>query len=238
MQTLLLTVFICLSALFPALSSAGSFTVSPVRVELSPAKPLSSVTITNDGDEPVKLEVEGKVWTQKDGADDYQDTRELIVTPPVITLAAKASQIIRLGLRRSADPNNELAYRLFITEIRPQVKTEGTGVTMNLRLSVPIFVKPTAAANPKLVWTANKTAAGELLLRANNTGNIHMQVANMKLNAGADLVGKVDSAAYLLPGQSHEWTVKPEAGKTFNASALSLTGFSDAGDLKVDVTVQ
>jgi fimbrial chaperone protein len=238
MQLLSLMILAFLSTLFPVLADAGSFTVSPVRVELSPAKPLSSVTITNDGDEAVKLEVEGKLWTQKDGADDYQDTRELIVTPPVITLAAKASQIIRLGLRRGADPKNELSYRLFITEIRPQVKTEGTGVTMNLRLSVPIFVKPTAAVNPQLQWTAKKVEGGNLLLRAENTGNIHMQVANLQLSAGTDVVGKESSAAYLLPGQAHEWTVKPETGKTFNASTLSLTGFCDAGDLKVNLTVQ
>ena len=238
MQLLSLMILAFLSTLLPMVADAGSFTVSPVRVELSPAKPLSSVTITNDGDEPVKLEVEGKLWTQKDGADDYQDTRELIVTPPVITLAAKASQIIRLGLRRGADPKNELSYRLFITEIRPQVKTEGTGVTMNLRLSVPIFVKPTAAVNPQLQWTAKKVEGGNLLLRAENTGNIHMQLANLQLNAGTDVVGKESSAAYLLPGQAHEWTVKPETGKTFNTSTLSLTGFCDAGDLKVNLTVQ
>lgn len=238
MQLLSLMILAIFGTLLPLIADAGSFTVSPVRVELSPAKPLSSVTITNDGDEAVKLEVEGKLWTQKDGNDDYQDTRELIVTPPVITLAAKASQIIRLGLRRGADPKNELSYRLFITEIRPQVKTEGTGVTMNLRLSVPIFVKPTAAVNPQLQWTAKKVEGGNLLLRAENTGNIHMQVANLQLSAGTDLVAKESSATYLLPGQSHEWTVKPEAGKTFNTSALSLTGFCDAGDLKVNLTVQ
>ncbi len=238
MQLLSLMILTFFGALLPLIANAGSFTVSPVRVELSPAKPLSSVTITNDGDEAVKLEVEGKLWTQKDGNDDYQDTRELIVTPPVITLAAKASQIIRLGLRRGADPKNELSYRLFITEIRPQVKTEGTGVTMNLRLSVPIFVKPTAAVNPQLQWTAKKIEGGNLLLRAENTGNIHMQVANLQLNVGTDIVGKEPSATYLLPGQSHEWTLKPEAGKTFNASALSLSGFCDSGDLKVNLTVQ
>ena len=238
MKIKLICLLLCFAALAPAVSVAGSFTVAPVRVELSPAKPLSSVTITNDSDDPVKIEVVGNAWSQKDGMDEYQDTRELIVTPPVITLAAKASQIIRLGLRRSPDPKNELAYRLFITEIRPQVKTEGTGVTMNLRLSVPIFVKPTAEAKPHLDWTARKVEGGALLLRAENNSNIHVQVANMRLSAGTEVIGKEGSAAYLLPGQAREWTVKPDAGHQFNSPTLNLTGFSDAGDLKVDLKVQ
>lgn len=229
---------VILFGLFPVFSWAGSFTVAPVRVELSPAKPLGSVTITNDSDEPVKVEISGVAWSQNNAEDVYQDTRDLIVTPPVITLAGKSSQIIRLGLRRSPDPKNELAYRLFITEIRPQVKTEATGVTMNLRMSIPIFVKPTSAAKTQLEWTAKKAADGSLVLRAQNIGNIHMQVANLQLAAGSDVVGKMSSANYLLPGQTAEWTIKPEAGQNFNSPTLALTGFSDAGDLKVDLKVQ
>lgn len=238
MRTVSVFLYVLLLAIFPVFSWAGSFTVAPVRVELSPAKPLGSVTITNDSEEPVKVEINGVAWSQQNAEDVYQDTRDLIVTPPVITLAGKSSQIIRLGLRRSPDPKNELAYRLFITEIRPQVKTEATGVTMNLRMSIPIFVKPVAAAKTQLEWTAKRTENGSLLLRAVNNGNIHMQVANLQLGTGSDIAGKMSSSAYLLPGQTGEWTVKPEAGHNFNSPSLTLTGFSDAGDLKVDLKVQ
>lgn len=230
--------FVVLSCLVPVSVWAGSFTVSPVRLELSPQRPVSSLTITNDANEPVSIDARGMSWTQQNGADEHEETRELIVTPPVFTLAPGASQIVRIGLRRAPDANNEIAYRVFMTENPVVPRSTANGVAMNLRLSVPIFVRPRAAAQPKLEWTGTRTPEGHLKLRADNRGNIHVQVANLSLSAAGSLVGRQTSPAYLLPGQFCEWTVKPEEGRTFDVSALVVTGYSDAGDVNAEFTVR
>lgn len=227
-----------LSSLIPALAWAGSFTVSPVRLELSPQRPVSSLTITNDGAEPVSIDARGMNWTQQNGADEHEETRELIVTPPVFTLAPGASQIVRIGLRRAPDANNEIAYRVFMTENPVVPRSVANGVAMNLRLSVPIFVRPRAAPQPKLEWTGSRTPEGHLKLRADNRGNMHVQVANLSLSAAGTVVGRQTSPAYLLPGQYREWTVKPEEGRAFDASSLTVTGYSDAGDVNAEFAVR
>lgn len=226
---LLLTIFL------PALAVAGSFTVSPVRIELSPQRPLGSLTITNDANEPVTVDAKAMVWTQSQGEDIYEDTRELIVTPPVFTLEPKASQILRLGLRRGADAERELAFRVFLTENAPPPSLTSTGIAMTLRLAVPVFIRPKASPVAKLDWSAQRAPDGAVVLRANNVGNLHVQVSELRLKAGADIVGRQSSPAYLLPGQAREWTIKPEAGRAFSAQTLTLEGNSDAGDVRAEL---
>jgi len=52
------------------------------------------------------------------------------------------------------------------------------------------------------------------------------------------VVGRQTSPAYLLPGQYREWTVKPEEGRAFDASSLTVTGYSDAGDVNAEFAVR
>jgi fimbrial chaperone protein len=237
LHALLLAALGSLAGALPA--TAGNFTVSPVRIQLTPAKPLSSLTITNDADTPVSIEVRASAWSQADGEDQYEDTRELLVTPPVFSLAPGASQIVRLGLRRSADPKTELAYRVFLTEVKSATQSETTGVTMNLRLAVPVFVHPVDNnAAPVVEWQATRGQDGSLTLRAQNNGTMHLQLANLRVLAGATELGRAESAAYLLPGQAHEWNISPDAGKSFDAPALELNAYSDAGDVKIPLTLR
>lgn len=227
-----------LSMLFPVMAAAGSFTVSPVRLELSPQRPLGSLTITNDASEPVTVDAKAMVWSQANGEDLYEDTRELIVTPPVFTLEPKASQILRLGLRRGPDPERELAFRVFLTENAPPVTMATTGIAMTLRLAVPVFIRPKAPPVAKLDWSAQRSPDGSLLLRANNVGNLHVQVSDLRLKAGNDVIARQTNPAYLLPGQAREWSIKPEAGRAFSAQTLTLEGNSDAGDVRAELPLR
>lgn len=228
----------CLAPALPA--QAGNFMVAPVRVELSAQRSGGALTITNNADEAVSIEARGMQWTQQDGRDAYADTRELILAPPAFTLAPGASQVLRVALRRAPDPGRELAYRVFLTEMPPAAgSSPGDGrVAVALRLSLPVFVKPAAPAQPRLQWSGQRTAAGELQLQARNDGNQHVQLGDVSLKQGERLVARHTVAAYLLPGQARSWTVKPAPGSAFSAALLSLDAGSDAGPLQAEVPVQ
>jgi len=217
---------------------AGSFTVSPVRIELSPQRPLGSLTITNDGTEPVTIDAKAMVWTQQSGEDRHEDTRELIVTPPVFTLEPRAYQVVRIGLRRPPDRERELAYRVFLTENAPPPTAATTGVAMTLRLSVPIFIRPVAAPVARLDWSASLVSPDELRLQAVNVGNLHVQVADLRLSSGGQLAGQMSTPAYVLPGQTRAWTVKLAKPLQPDVGPIQLEGFSDAGDVKVSVPLR
>jgi fimbrial chaperone protein len=126
--------FVILGFSFSA--TAASLTVSPIRVVLDGKNHCAVVTLRNTGQEARVVQVELLRWTQEAERDVYTPTRDLLVNPPVFTLAPGQSQLIRVGLNRSPDAAQELAYRLYIQEVPPPSRPGFTGLQMALRIGV------------------------------------------------------------------------------------------------------
>lgn len=216
--------------------SAGSFQVNPVRVTLSASEPIGALTVHNTGDESTVIQLELVSWTQQNGKDVYTPTREILGTPPIFTVPPNGKQVVRVGLRRQADAQRELTYRLFMQEVPPPPKPGFQGLKVALRIGVPVFIKPQAAVQPKLVWQAIATPEG-IEVNASNQGNVHVQIADIKLSpsAGGKPLAAQKIAAYVLSGQSHSWLVGPT--DTPAGTVLHLTAQTDAGEMQADVVV-
>jgi len=222
-------------------ASAGSFAVSPVRATLSAQQPVGSLTVRNDGDEATVVQLEVVGWTQQQGGrDSYAPTKEILATPPIFTVPPGGMQTVRVGLRRAPDAQQELTYRLYLQEVPPPPKPGFQGMQVALRIGVPVFVAPPVPAKPVLRWQAARAPdGGSLRLTLTNSGNAHVQVANFRLAlpGGAQPLATQDVAAYVLPGQSRDWSVKvsplPAAGTT-----LGLAAQTDAGDAEATVVVE
>lgn len=213
-------------------SYAGGFTISPVRLELSDTRRVGSFTIRNDAASPVTIDVRAVQWTQNESSDDYNHTRDIIITPMIFSLEPGASQVIRVGLRRESDLSHELSYRLFLTEIPAAAPTQKPGIAMTLRLSVPLFLKPKTPSKPRVEWTLNREEEGVLRLTAKNVGTAHIQLANLALKHGEDVVAKHSAPAYLLPGSTRNWRLVTEKPLLDRKGPLRLEGYSDFGDLQ------
>jgi fimbrial chaperone protein len=215
-------------------AAGASLEVNPVRLTLSATQPVAALTVRNAGAQPASLHLQVMAWTQADAADHYAATRELLATPPIFTLAPGAVQTVRVGLRRAADPERELAYRLYLQEI-PDAAADGTGVRIALRIGVPVFVPPRAPAAPLLRWRAQRDA-GAIVLHAQNTGKSHARIVELKFLSGSQMVAEA-TAAYVLAGQSWRWRLAvsqiPAAGTQLRVSAKT-----DAGDVNADVTLE
>jgi fimbrial chaperone protein len=214
---------------------AGGLTILPVRLELSSERGIGAFSITNDSDQPVMLDVRVLRWAQKDGDDQYTETRELLVTPPAVTLAPRATQIVRIGLRRSPEAVRELTYRLFVTEVPSPGSLSKSNVTMSLRLSVPIFVRSVAAASPSVEWKLERKQNGEVALRAINSGAMHYQLADLRLSHAGVVIATHREPAYLLAEQEKSLRLTFEPQATLSGSSMELTGYSDAGPIRVDL---
>jgi fimbrial chaperone protein len=226
---------LCL-AIEPA--NAGSIAVNPVRVTLSASKTSGALTVRNDGTEPSVVQLELVSWSQQGGKDVYVPAKELLATPPIFTVPPGGSQIVRIGLRRSADPQREGSYRVIMQEVPPPPKPDFRGLQVALRLSVPVFVTPAIVTAPALQWRATRTAQGDLNIAVANAGNAHVQITGFKLSAaGAELppVTRPDSA-YLLSEQHHEWTLRLPA-TPMTGTALHVVAQTDAGDVQATVVV-
>jgi fimbrial chaperone protein len=220
-------------------ASAGSFQVNPVRATLSPGKPIGAMTVSNNGGEPAVLQLEVMSWSQQQGKDVYTPTRELLATPPIFTVPAKGSQIVRVALRRPPDAQRELTYRLFLQEVPPPPKPGFQGLQVALRIGVPVFVPPAAVQPPALAWRIIRTREGQLELALTNNGNSHVQVGSVRLaRADGGELGKQQIAAYVLPGQTGNWPLKDiqaaASGPQVHVFAQTDIGDIDGGVVNVE----
>lgn len=221
-----------LAAALPA--AAGTFSIAPVRVELSGSESTAVLTVHNDDDAPLVVQATALDWTQPEGADAYAATRELLVTPPLFTLAAHGEQIVRVALRRPPDGARELDYRLLLAEVPPPATPEFTGLRIALRLNLPVFVKPATTASADLDWQALRQGDGTLELRATNHGGAHLQVTDFELDLGEAGTLHAGVSRYVLPGATVSWTLRPTAPVADNA-VLKLHGYSDQGEFRREI---
>jgi len=210
----LMTLFFTL-VILTSLSHAAGFSVSPIRVNLTPENnKVMSLRVHNSSNELVALQAEVMAWNQKDGQDLYESkTRDILVTPPIFTVPPGESQIIRVGLRRHLDLNQELSYRLFLQELPPPIPNKFQGLQMVMRMSLPVFVAPaTGQASSDLSWRIHQVNKGNLLLESHNRGNGHAQVTELRLKLpdGQELVQKNNT--YILPGSKKEWSIDFKGG--------------------------
>lgn len=223
-----------LAAALPA--AASTFNISPIRAELSAGHRTDVLTLTNAEDQPVVVQVHVVAWSQQNGEERLDETRELLATPPVLQIPASSDQIVRIALRREADPLRELTYRVILEEVPQAAPASFTGLRVALRLSVPVFVAPARGkGSSDLVWGAQLRPDGEIEVAASNQGTGHLQVTDFELQAGgaAPPVRGITSK-YVLPGSRMTWVLKADAD-SLRQGPIVIRGHSDRGEFTADV---
>jgi fimbrial chaperone protein len=227
-------------SLVAAEAPAGSFQVNPIRVDMTKGATTAAITVRNDGDDAIVVQSSVVAWTQENGQEIYSPTSDALVTPPIMTVAPGGEQIVRVGLRRGADPQRELAYRLYLQEVPPPPKPGFTGLQVALRVGLPVFVAPAASGIRRLEWSAQVRPDGAIVLTAQNTGNAHVQVTDFELRVpdASEPVAHESSLAYVLAGQRRQWTLSAPADRVKSARELRLKAFTDAGEIDTAVKVE
>jgi len=202
--------------LLPVVAPAGDWRVSPIRLDLGRDAKSGAVTVANDADERLQVQMKAFEWTQDaEGKDRYEETGEILFFPRLMILEPKEEKILRAGIRVPAAAK-EKTFRLFIEEIPGPRKAEGVNVAVAIRFGVPIFVKPLKEEFRGEVGPMTMSA-GAILVPVNNTGNVHFVVQSVFLRgrngAGEEFFSRELSGWYLLAGVSRAYatTVPPEA---------------------------
>ena len=223
-------------ALFQPAAWSGSFQVNPIRVDLSGRTQTSALTVRNTGGEPVVVQVSVEAWGQDDAKDVYTATRDLLATPPVMTIAPDEERIVRIGLRRAPDRTRELSYRVFLQEVPPPPKPGFQGLVVALRVGLPIFIAPSQGqAAPQVTWTASRMPDNKVEITAANTGTAHIQVADITVIAAGtgEQLATYSGLTYVLPDQRRQWVLPLTA--PLGASRIRVKAVTDAGNLEADV---
>jgi fimbrial chaperone protein len=103
--------------------------------------------------------------------------------PPLVTIPPGERQIVRIGHLAAPSPELEKSFRVIVTELSPSSQgSNGSALSMRLRLSIPVFVAPASGtAAPDVVIDGIEHSTGDAVLTLRNAGNAHVKIDRVEL---------------------------------------------------------
>ncbi len=227
-------------------AKAGQFSVSPVRIFMAPQDRAVAVTLVNEGDSELVMQSDVYLWRQKPGGeDDLQMSEDLFLSPPIVKLAPKAKQVVRLAMVKPPKAGPQQTYRLLVREVPEALKSEkDLKVQIALAFSLPVFITPPGAQR-EVACTLARAGAAEAKVSCANSGTAYAQIREMLLSsASGERLAARDIGGYILPGITREYELKaatPAAGNTqvkwqSGKAKLSVT-YDDGASQTFDVAL-
>jgi fimbrial chaperone protein len=190
-----------------ALAHAGAIGVSPLNLEITPEHPTRALEITNPSPEPVHVQLRVFAWTGADAQEQYAPNTAVLFSPPMFELEPGGRQVVRLTTREMGA--GEAAYRVIVDQIATQAES---GVTMPVRLALPLFVRLDGLARGALSWRVRRAPEG-LWLVAENVGARHVRLTDLSVETGEGMKPLSRGlAGYVLAGQSRRWRLPDGVG--------------------------
>ena len=219
---------------------AGQFSVSPVRMYMEPKDRALAVTVTNQDDAQLVMQADLYEWKQKPGGEDVLTaTEEIFLSPPILKMAPKSRQVVRLArVTRPQQADREVTYRMVVREI-PEARPPGAGseVQIALAFSLPIFITP-KNAKPILDCQTARLAANTVQVNCTNSGNAHTHPVSFLLStmAGSKLAEQ-GTGGYILPDIKRSFELKRVDGNVPSGKAKLAVALADGTTQNFDVTV-
>jgi len=199
-----------LTLLFATACQAGGLSVSPMRLNFSAERGIGVVTLTNTSRETLTIEAEVRPWPE-DAA--LQSAKDLVVNPPISTLAPGEKVSVRVGLVRRLATDVERGYRVYFTELPLLRAQDAVGVGVRLRLGIPVFVAAANAQPRALEWSVRRDDDG-MLFTASNAGNVHQRVLKLSTQKGSVQYPAAQSSPYVMPGSSTAFRIPGLAARS------------------------
>lgn len=219
----------------------ATFSVSPVRIYLQARERATAITVDNEGDGEVVLQGEVFQWTQKaDGTDVLTPTDDLILAPPILKVAPKSRQVLRLANLKPVPPGEQLTYRIIVREVpEAAVPKEGVQIKVSLAFSLPIFITP-PGAKQRLVCAAKRGSPDLLLATCENQGDAYAQPVNFAVRTatGTVLMSQDIAGGYILPKMRRQFELKrPASGPAIDGAATFAVTQDDGSVQLFDVAM-
>lgn len=187
--------------------AAHGMGVSPVLIELSSARRVVSVVVSNPTASPKTFQTQLLSWRQDNGADHYGESEDLIVTPAIAQIAAGGTQVFRVALRGGPPMPIERSYRLILEDISEDSPSQGgSAVNLRFRFSLPVMVAPSIPVSAVARWSLCAAPPGKGCVRLDNEGNRRLRLSTLSLEGQGgwrqDVVG---AAGTVLAGAWKQW---------------------------------
>lgn len=196
--------------------------VTPLRLELSGSEAATQMVIRNQAQTPISVQIRPFAWSQQEGEDRYAPTREIAVSPAIVTIEPGRAQAFHVVARAGHAGMGERRYRVVIDELPSAEPTAPGTARTRLRLTLPLFRDRQSASAARMHFAVTPDA----LVIANEGGQT-ARVSDLRLARGAKVIalGPAAQMRYVL-GES--WIALPlPPGSGCGAGPLRLQGVID-----------
>ena len=199
----------------PASAGAATYTVNPTRVYLNASAASALMTLKNESDTPLRMQLRAQKWAQsRTGEMQLSPTGDLIVFPTLVTLAPGEERKVRVAASVPFAAI-EQSYRLYVEELPPSAKPEAAGSSVRIltRMGIPVFLQPSRPAATATLQGVG-LEDGKLAFELTNTGNTHYipdQISVRGFTASGQPAGDWPvSGWYVLAGGSRLFSIPLE----------------------------
>lgn len=240
--SLLLSASVCLPCIvLSQQATAGQFSITPVRIFMAPKDRAIAITVTNEGDEQLVMQADLYEWKQKPGGEDELTlTEDMFLSPPVLKMAPKSRQVVRLA--RVAKPqqegDREITYRMIVREI-PEAKppSGNSAVQLALAFSIPVFITP-KNAKAQLECSVARLSPNKVQANCANSGNAYSHPVSFLLSTtSGSKLAEQGNGAYILPDIRRSFELKREDGNIPAGKAKLAVSLADGNTQNFDIMI-
>ena len=218
-------------------ASAGSLQVSPVLVDVAPPGAAASVQLGNLSDQAMVAQVRIFKWSQVNGVDKLEETKDVVVSPPIAKIKPNGQSVIRVVRRAKSAPQGEESYRIVVDQV-PEKKTKGSGISFAVRYSIPAFFGSLDDGTALIVWNV-ASAGSKTVVTATNTGSRRVRIADLKLRSNSGTLSFGEGlAGWILPSSTVRWTTGGKLKGLTQDGKVSISASTEHGPLQATGIIQ
>lgn len=211
---------------------AADIRVQPVTVEPLAGARSASLTLINDEQKPVRVQIRIFRWSQERGQDRMTPTQEVVASPPFATLSPGQHGLVRIVHTGKAKIQGEQAYRVVVDEVPDAAETRPGTVNLVLRQSIPVFFSDTPQRVSVVDWSLNHDGRQAWLV-GNNRGGRRLRLSDVTIEDHDEVVHhQAGLVGYILAGETMRWPIQAERGHQADPT-VHLKAVSDTGIVEV-----
>ena len=217
----------------PSIPIAAQLRVEPVLLELNAPAAASVLTLRNEEDISVVVQTRVLRWSQVNGNESLEPTTDVVVSPPIVTLAPGADYVVRV-VRVSKRPiSGEESYRVIVDQLPNMGRQQTRAINLLIRHSIPLFFRNPQLSASSVSWSLGYEGDKPVIV-ASNSGDERLRVASLRLRDASGTIVSFGNGlvGYVLGRSSMKWLV-PSLPRGFGANgSVLVTAETDKGAIK------
>jgi fimbrial chaperone protein len=221
-------------SLLASTAQAADLRASPVLIDPEPGARTATLTVINEEQTPMKVQIRVEAWSQQNGQNVLVPTKDVVASPPFVALTPGQHYLVRVVRTAKAPPKGEEAYRVLVDEVPdPNSNTPGA-VKLIVRQSIPAFFSDEPRRTAIVDWSVAGEGTG-IQLVAKNRGTRRLRLSDVTLESNGKSVYHQDGlVGYVLPGTTMHWPIAADPALAADKS-LQLKATSDTGAVEVSL---